>query len=192
MPGPGRGPRPPWPVAGESICATCPAVSCRVSTTSNPNLRLSTTHNQPTYQPAPSVLLRLLQPATVCFICKMTSIKLTTKLKFPCITNETDVQVFSVGSWNSNGNNHKFPWQGVLYITLTIPTKWKGHRFTDFGTKGLFRKYLFWNNCRESQHFWHTRWSSNNPLKVCRLKSNNRFQIDLCRRWCAAQNMENI
>ena len=35
-------------------------------------------YSQPTNQPAPSVLLRL-QPATDCFICKMTSIKLTTK-----------------------------------------------------------------------------------------------------------------
>ena len=39
----------PLAMAGESICATCPlAVSCRVFTTSKPNLRLPTTHNQQT------------------------------------------------------------------------------------------------------------------------------------------------
>ena len=112
-------------------------------------------YSQPTNQPAPSVLLRL-QPATDCFICKMTSIKLTTKLKFPCITNETDVQVFSVGSWNSNRNNHKLPWQGVLHLQYL-----QNKRDTDsliLVPKGpLANMYLFWNNCIESQHFWHTR-----------------------------------
>ena len=111
MPGPGRGPRPPWPVAGESICATCPAA---VMWTQPPSptsgSRLLTTN-----QPAPTSSSAYSRPLAV-LSAKWQVLNLLPKLKFPCITNETDVQVFSVGSWNSNRNNHKLPLQGVLHL----------------------------------------------------------------------------
>ena len=191
MPGPGRGPRPPWPVAGESICATCPAaVSCRVSTTSKPNLRLPTTHNQPTNRP-PASSSAYSRPLTV-LSAKWQVLNLLQNLSFHVSQMRQTFKYFQLGVETAMETIISFP--GRVFCILRLQYL-QNERDTDsliLGPKDSLEINLFWNNCRESQHFWHTRWSSNNPLKVCRLKSNNRFQIDLCRRWCAAQNMENI
>ena len=72
-------------------------------------------YSQPTNQPAPTSSSAFSRPLAV-LSAKWQVLNLLPKLKFPCITNETDVQVFSVGSWNSNRNNHKLPLQDVLHL----------------------------------------------------------------------------